>query len=58
MGFVNGVTAQSVREQVSNVTGYFCENLSSVRQIAGGHAEFLQAGIRLLGVPVRVEARR
>lgn len=49
--------ADGVRQQVGNVTGYFTENLDSVRDIAGGHAEFLQGGINLLGVPARAEQR-
>ncbi len=46
-----------VKEQAQNVVGYFTDNVSNVRQIAGGHSEFLQGGVGLLGNPVRGAAR-
>lgn len=44
-------------EQVGNVTGYFTDNVDNVRQIAGGHVEFLQGGAGLIGNPIRGAAR-
>lgn len=48
---------EGAQNQVGNVTGYFRENVDSVKQIAGGHVEFLQGGLNLLGAPVRGAAR-
>lgn len=48
---------QGASDQLGNVTGYFTDNVDNVRQIAGGHVEFLQGGASLIGNPVRGAAR-
>ena len=55
-GAVKAATT-GAKDQVSNVTGYFTENVDSVRDIAGGHAEFLKGGVGLIGTPIKGAAR-
>ncbi len=44
-------------DQVGNVTGYFEVNVDRVKQIAGGHMDFLKGGAGLIGTPIRGAAR-
>lgn len=48
---------QGVQQQVGNVTGYFTDNVDTVRGIAGGTSEFVQGGAGLIGTPIRGAAR-
>lgn len=57
LGGAASAVRNGAQQQVGNVTGYFTENVDNVRQIAGGHSEFVQGGVGLLGTPVRGAAR-
>jgi hypothetical protein len=57
VGGAASALSQGAQQQVGNVTGYFGENVDNVRQIAGGHVEFLQGGAGLIGTPIRGAAR-
>jgi hypothetical protein len=46
-----------VKSQVGNVTGYFGDNVKGVKEIAGGHVDFLKGGVGLIGTPVQGAAR-
>lgn len=48
---------KGAKDQVGNVRGYFCENVDSVRKIAGGHLKFLNGSAGLIGNPTRGAAR-
>lgn len=50
-----GVTG--AKKQVGNVTGYYKEQVGNVKQVAGGHQEFVQGGVGLIGTPIQGAAR-
>lgn len=52
-----GAAVNGVKSQVGNVTGYFGDNLKGVKEIAGGHVDFLKGGVGLIGTPVQGAAR-
>lgn len=59
-GDIGGAASAAVggaKDQIGNVTGYFGENVDSVKQIAGGHLDFLKGGAGLIGTPIRGAAR-
>ncbi len=53
--FDAGVTG--AKKQVGNVTGYYKEQVGNVKDVAGGHAEFVQGGVGLIGTPIQGAAR-
>jgi hypothetical protein len=57
IGGAASAAGQGLKDQVGNVTGYFGERVDDVRNIAGGHAEFVQGGAGLIGTPIRGAAR-
>lgn len=57
LGGAAGAVTQGVRSQVGNVAGYFGDNVQGVKEIAGGHVEFLQGGVGLIGTPIKGAAR-
>lgn len=57
LGGAASAVGQGAQQQVGNVTGYFTDNVDSVRGVAGGTSEFLQGGVGLLGMPTRGPAR-
>jgi hypothetical protein len=59
-GNVSGAASavgDGVSEQAGNVSGYFQENVEGVKEIAGGHVEFLKGGANLIGTPIRGAVR-
>ena len=48
---------QGFKSQVGNVGGYFSDHVTGVKEIAGGHVDFLKGGVGLIGTPIQGAAR-
>lgn len=51
------VAKQGFKSQVGNVGGYFSDNVTGVKEIAGGHVDFIKGGVGLIGTPIQGAAR-
>lgn len=52
-----GAAADGVKKQAGNVGGYFTQQFNGVKDVAGGTAEFVGGGFKLIGEPVKGAAR-
>lgn len=55
-GAVNAAKT-GVGQQVGNVADYFQDNVNGVKDVVGGHGDFLKGGVGLIGTPIQGAAR-
>jgi hypothetical protein len=57
LGGAVDAAGNGVSEQIGNVKGHFGEGVKGLKEIVGGHAEFVQGGVGLIGTPIKGAAR-